>query len=169
MRRIVAVILVTSVPYSASAWEVDGFRSGMTLAEAMTVIRSHGKGVLNRFEVRGAVKNTYSLTLKGKVGWDYGYKLMSGELTSGSLTFCSDILYGYDRYLAGGFEGFVTNTERETGRLGNPTLQSFTGASMQISASWSTGNDRLSFGLEKFDGQFYFSQSYEDLSRCPRD
>jgi len=140
----------------------------MTLAEAMAVVVSRGEGILGRYETRGGPKNAYGVQLKSKSGWDaYGFKLKSGELHSGWLNFCSDMLYGYDRYLPGGFEAFVTNTEREARQLGAPTLRSFSGASMQIVASWSIGNDRLSFGVEKFDGEFSFSKSYEDLSRCP--
>jgi hypothetical protein len=167
-----AAVVGIVTPFTASAWEADGFRAGMTLAQAMAVTLSHGEGILGRFEtpgIRGGPRNAYMVQLKRKAGWDsHGPKLASGETNSGRLIFCSDVLYAYDRYLPGGFEAFVTSTEREARQRGAPTLQSFSGASMSISASWSAGSDGPSFDLEKFDGQFYFSRSHEDPSVCPK-
>jgi hypothetical protein len=166
--RVAAVAVGFSIPLAAHAWEEDGFRSGMTLAEAMAVVASYGQGALNRIKVSGGPKNAYSVTIGGKNGWNsYGYKLSSGELQTGAVHFCSDVLYGYDRLLPGGFEAFVKNTEREASRLGAATLQSFSRAPMQIVASWSLGNDSLSFGLDKFYGEFSFSRAWENLSVCP--
>jgi hypothetical protein len=167
--HVACLLVATFTPSAVSAWEADGFRSGMTLAEAMAVLISRGEGVLDRFQISGGPKNAYGVQIKSKSGWgSYGVKLKGGELHGGWLLFCSDVLYGYDRFLPGGFEAFVTNAEREARRLGAPTLQSLSGASMQIIASWSMGNDRLSLGLDKFDGEFSFSRVYENLSVCPR-
>lgn len=165
LRRVVGGVVVVVIPFTASAWEADGFRSGMTLAEAMAVVVSRGEGTIHRAEVAGGPKNSYSVILKSKSG-AYGYKLRSGELQSGLLTFCSDVLFGYDRLLPGGFEAFVTNTEREARRLGAPVLEAHS-VNMSIIASWTMGNDRQSFSVDKLEFQFNFSRSYENVSRCP--
>ena len=161
MRRIarpVAVIAGLLVPCIANAWEVDGLRSGMTLAEATAAVLSSGDIVDSRVGIAGAdgrtVKNKYSLGVRGahRNAW---------------LSFCSDVLYRYDRFLPGGFEAFVRSTEQEARRLDRAATLRSISLKMEIIASWDIGNDQLSFSAEKFEGRFNFARSYEDFSRCP--
>src|SRR5262245_46733473 len=101
------------IPCAANAWKADGFRSGMALAEALAILTSHGGHVHYRSPLRGAPKNAHAVSSKSG----------SFELHGGAtLTFWSDVLYGYNRDLPGGFRAFVTTTAETARRLGAPTF-----------------------------------------------
>jgi hypothetical protein len=153
MLRVMCLLLgVLLLPRAAVAWEIDGLRSGMTIAEATKAVLAQGDTIDRRMELRER-NDAYLL-----------------KVTSGWLSFCSDVLYAYRRFLPGGFEAFVLNTERETKRLGAPALQSIP-LQLELVASWTVGQDLLTFAVSKEHGanNFTFSRGYEDSTveqRC---
>ena len=153
-RLLVSVVVVASIPSLALAWEAEGLRSGMPLAEVTKIMLGRGQTLSHKVGV-GERKNAYMIAVGG--GW---------------LQFCEDVLYGWDRVLQqAGFEAFVLFTERETQRLGQrPTLQSIS-TKFELIATWDLGRDLLSYGLSKDRDGWRFSRGHEDTSleqRCRR-
>jgi len=154
MLRLSCVLMGIVIPSAVAAWDEDGLRSGMSESEAMNVVLSRGEKIEHRVEMADR-KGAYSLSVPGA-----------------RLTFCSDVLYEYTRFLPGGFEAFVQNTERVAKVLGPPLFESYAVKS-EISASWPLGEDRLSYAVSKDDDKnvFTFSRQDDDTSnerRCKR-
>ena len=152
MVRALAFLIGFLIPVAALAWEVDGLRSGMSVAEVTKVMLARGESIDRRVEIGGR-KGAYLLSVKS--GW---------------LGFCSDALYSYSRFLPGGFVAFVVSTDREAKRLGAPTLQSIT-EKLELIATWDLGRDLYSFAISKeLDADtFTFSRSHENVTieqRC---
>jgi hypothetical protein len=152
MWRALAFLIGFLIPVAALAWEIDGLRSGMTVAEVTKVMLAKGESIDRRAEIGGR-KGAYLLSVKS--GW---------------LGFCSDVLYSYNRFLPGGFVAFVVNVDREAKRLGAPKLQSIT-EKLELIASWDLGRDLYSLALSKElnTDVFTFSRDHEDTTieqRC---
>jgi hypothetical protein len=150
----VFLLLGGLAPVAAFAWEVDGLRSGMSVAEVTKVMLERGESIDRRVE-NGSLKDAYLLSFGHKSGW---------------LVFCRDVLYGYNRFLPGGYEAFVVNTERAAKRLGAPTLES-SKLKLELIATWNLGRDRFSYAISKELDQnvFTFSFDHEDTEieqRC---
>jgi hypothetical protein len=152
MARVLAFLIGLLTPAAALAWEIDGLRSGMTVAEVTRVMLARGESIDRRVEI-GDRKGAYLLSVKS--GW---------------LSFCSDVLYSYNRFLPGGFAAFVVNVDREAKRLGAPKLQSVT-MKLELIAYWDLGKDLYSLALSKElnSDVFTFSRDHEDTmleQRC---
>lgn len=130
---------------SAAAWEVDGLRSGMALAEATKVALARGVTLKNH--VRTDRKDAYFVATSN--GW---------------LAFCRDVLYGYEKVHPGGFETFVMELEKEqSSRRVRPTLTGIA-VKFELLAVWDDGDQRVTLGLSRnySTKEFLFSKSYDD-------
>lgn len=100
---VAAAILALLAARPAMAFEVEGLRAGMTLAEARAIAQRR------QMTLRPvpAITGVYSVA-------------RAGEEPHGTITFCGnrDALFAYTGFNVGGFDAFVRMVERETGRLG---------------------------------------------------
>ena len=105
MRSVIAAsILALLSAWPAMAFEIEGLRAGMTLAEVRAIAQRR------QMTLRPvpAIAGVYSLA-------------RAGEEPHGTITFCGnrDALFAYTGFNVGGFDAFVRLVERETNRLGH--------------------------------------------------
>ena len=126
MRRLVPIVMALIATNPVAAWEIDGFRAGMTLAEAQaSAARSR-------------------ITLKPVQGMPGSFLVSRlGAEAHASIGFCKDqtILFSYSGFNVGGFDAFVRMVEREERRLGQGQYGVYSsetnqGALHQIKVSW---------------------------------
>jgi hypothetical protein len=124
--RIVLIVLGIVLSSQAFGFDVDGYRSGMSLAE----VQRHVGQQLNR--------------LSGGDASQPSYMSQSPESLAATpiFTFCDDKLSSYSLGMDGGFSTFNHILERETARLGRGayTAMNDEGRSSQLWITWQDGN-----------------------------
>lgn len=151
MRLLISLFAVAlaHLSHPAIAFEVDGYRSGMSLSEVTAVGRRSGWDVA-------------SISFLGSLG-DGSYiqqrQLPSGGVEYGrDISFCNHRLMSLGENIKGGFDAFVATVEAFTSRFGKGNLASRSeagqkGVSSTVTVEWSDrDNDRHRVSMSNFHG-----------------
>jgi hypothetical protein len=109
----VASLIAASLP--TTAFELQGYRSGMSLAEVTEIAKRSGWEVVPVGFVVSSGNGSYSLRRS----------LPSGALTFGiDFSFCNDRLMSLGETIQGGFDAFARTLEAYTKRFGQGSVSS---------------------------------------------
>jgi hypothetical protein len=134
----------------ALSFDVDGFKTGMTLEQSIGVARSNGFSLVNRRDDRFTVFDT-SLSSKQR------------------LSFCKGLLSAYTKPLKD-LGAFVVALDQNTKAHGKATYitTGYEGSSAihSLLMGWSLGSERFSLQAQQWDTAEYFSISWGANNDC---
>ncbi|VWD22557.1 hypothetical protein [Burkholderia contaminans] len=140
MKKSILAVLITTVSTSASAFDVDGFRTGMSVNEVATIVRGQGWTLGANNLVSGLYTEAH-----------YGPDGKVTELGPANFSFCKERLIAYTRELDFDTE-YVPQLREMVARYGNqPTIevrqQAWSGPGggyvAGVATKWFVGRERV--------------------------